>query len=486
MSFLREYIRETLDRGPVRMKLEIPIPPDLRAISRMFRSAGEELYIVGGAVRDTLLNKTPKDYDLATGAAPGVVIDIISQDPGNKVDLTGKSFGVVRVWTPDGSEYEIATFRKDIGSGRRPDRVEFTSIEDDVKRRDLTINALFYDMGSEEVVDYVGGIRDIKAGIVKAVGDPMQRFQEDKLRILRAVRFAARLGSDLDPKTEAAILAGNNLADVSPDRIRDEVVKGITTAQNATHFLELLRNLDLYSQIFPGLRVDPSAGANTKDVPVQLALILGDNNPSQVQSVLKSMKYSNDEVSAVIFLMKFPEVTKDSAPAMKKEFNRIKMDPDRLRGFAQSLGVNQKVIDSFLRFAAAKPAADPRDLMSQGLKGPDIGAAMHSAETDAYGRMLGELRYYVRGALRESMNDWRDVANKTISRYRGKIVDGLPNFLEVEFPTEPLAQSAEKKIRKDLQHKMVNISRFNRFLELHNTVSYRLDVGGLTRIEGTL
>ena len=401
MNLLREYIREALETRPARMKLGMSIPPDLRMISDMFRSAGEELYIVGGAVRDTLLNKTPKDYDLATGAAPEAVIDIVSNDPSNKVDLTGKSFGVVRVWTPEGNEYEIATFRKDIGSGRRPDAVEFTSIEDDVKRRDLTINALFYDMDSGEVVDYVGGIEDIKSGVVKAVGDPMQRFQEDKLRILRAARFAARLGSDLDPETEAAILSDNDLADVSPDRIRDEVVKGITTAQNVGHFLELLRNLDLYDQIFPGLQVDQNTSANTKDTPVQLALMLGANNPNQVKSVLKGMKYSNDEVATVIFLMKFPEITKDSAPAMKKEFNRIKMDPGRLQEFAPAANVSQKTVNSFLEFTSAPPAASPRDLMSQGLKGPEIGIAMQSAESDAYDRMLGQLREYVSCLIRE-------------------------------------------------------------------------------------
>ena len=428
MRLLREYIRETLESRPVRMKLNMSIPPDLRTISDMFRTAREELYIVGGAVRDTLLNKTPKDYDLATGATPEAVIDIVSKDPGSKVDLTGKSFGVVRVWTPEGNEYEIATFRKDIGSGRRPDAVEFTSIEDDVKRRDLTINALFYDMDSGEVVDYVGGIEDIKSGMVKAVGDPFQRFQEDKLRILRAARFAARLGSDLDPNTAAAILNDNDLTEVSPDRIRDEVVKGITTAQNVGHFLELLRNLDLYDQIFPGLQVGRNTGVNTKDVPVQLALMLGTNDPAQVKSVLKRMKYSNDEIASVIFFMKFSEISKDSAPAMKKEFNRIKMNSSRLQEFSQSANVSQKTVNSFLKFASAPPAASPRDLMSQGLKGPEIGLAMKSAESDAYDRILGELRKYI-GILLEFECPERDAHGW--GRYYEVAADDVPTVQEV-------------------------------------------------------
>jgi tRNA nucleotidyltransferase/poly(A) polymerase len=402
MTLLHEYIREAIESAPVRMRLDMPIPADLHAIHEIFQDVGQELYIVGGAVRDVLLDKSPKDYDLATGATPDVVQDILGQDPSNKVDLTGKSFGVVRVRTADGNEYEIATFRKDIGAGRRPDAVEFTSIQDDVKRRDLTINALFYDMNSGEVVDYVGGIGDVKSGVVKAVGDPRQRFGEDRLRILRAVRFAGRLGSDLDPETEKAILDDNDLSGVSPERIRDEVVKGVSQAHDVGHFLGMLADLNLYSQVLPGLRVNSGAGTSTRDVAVQLALVLSDNDPDQVRSVLRNMKYTNDEVSVVNFLMRFPTITRETAPGMKKEFNRIKLDPERLKEFGRSAGGEQKIIPAFLKFVASPPAANPRDLMSQGLKGPEIGSAMQSAESDAYEQMLRELlQKYVRNLLLE-------------------------------------------------------------------------------------
>ena len=405
MRLLREYIREAMEEKsePTRMPLNIPIPDDLRNISDAFSAEGQELYIVGGAVRDALLNKAPKDYDLATGASPEAVIDIVSKDPGSKVDLTGKSFGVVRVNTEDGNEYEIATFRKDIGSGRRPDAVEFTSIEDDVNRRDLTINALFYDMDSGEVVDYVGGIEDIKSGVVKAVGDPVERFQEDKLRILRAVRFAGRMGSDLDPETEAAIMEDNDLTEVSPERTRDELIKGLTSSQDIGHFLGLLDKLDLFPQIFPGLQVNPGAPAAAKDVPAQLSLILADNDPEQVKRVLKTMKYTNDEIDAVSFMLKFPNIARETAPAVKKEFIRLKMDPAQLQEFTKPAGVPKKVVDAFLAFAEAPPAASPKDLMAQGLKGPDIGKAMQDAESEAYAQMLGELRQYIRNVCYRSV-----------------------------------------------------------------------------------
>ena len=152
MNLLREYIGILLEQSqPTRTPLNLSIPSDLAKLHQVFKNAGLELFVVGGAVRDTLLNKTPKDYDLATGAPPDEVIALLSSDSSLKIDLTGKSFGVVRVWTPEGNEYEIATFRRDIGKGRRPDAVEYTTIEDDVNRRDLTVNALFYDMDSGAV-----------------------------------------------------------------------------------------------------------------------------------------------------------------------------------------------------------------------------------------------------------------------------------------------------------------------------------------------
>ena len=401
-----ECLRQTVRRlilevkKPTRMPLNLAIPPDLRSIHQSMKLAGKQLYIVGGAVRDTLMNKSPKDYDLATNAPPEEVIEILKSDPSLKIDLTGKAFGVVRVFTPENNEYEIATFRKDIGKGRRPDAVEFTSIEDDVNRRDLTINALFYDMDTGEAVDYVGGIEDIQKGIIRAVGDPAQRFDEDRLRILRAVRFAGRLGSDLDPTTKAAILVDNDLSGVSPERIRDEFIKGINSAQSLSDFLVLTDELQLFPQIFPNLSVSLDNISVHNNSTVQVALLLAGNDPRKVENVLKKMKYTNQETSTVKFLHEFANITPESAPRLKKEFNRVKIPKDVVKDFSDALGTpSPRAIDAFLEFAFAPPAANPRDLMSQGLKGPDIGAAVQDAEVEAYTNMLGELRSYVRSVL---------------------------------------------------------------------------------------
>ena len=241
---IKEILRESFMLES-RIKMSIPIPQDIMDIKDIFVKNGYKLFVVGGAVRDALLGKTPKDYDLATNAIPDKV-EAMMKKSGYKTLETGKAFGVINVFT-DSDEYEIATFRKDIGSGRRPDDVDFTTIDQDVKRRDLTINALFYDIDTGEVVDLVGGVDDLKKGIVKTVGSAEERFGEDRLRILRAIRFAGRLGSGLDPDVDAALTNDNNLDGVSSERIRDEFIKGIKTSKSAKHFLNLISKYKLWS-----------------------------------------------------------------------------------------------------------------------------------------------------------------------------------------------------------------------------------------------
>jgi tRNA nucleotidyltransferase/poly(A) polymerase len=407
---LRHYARLMLmlegkqSEEPRRQPLNLPVPGDLRPIVDMFNTSGHDLYIVGGAVRDALMNKTPKDYDLATDADPDRVLEVLSQDPELRTDLTGKAFGVVRVKTPDGEEYEIATFRRDIGKGRRPDAVEFTSIEEDVSRRDLTINALFYDLSTGEVVDYVGGIDDIQNKIVKAVGDPVERFDEDRLRILRAVRFAARMGSDLDPETESAILEDSALTGVATERIREEFIKGLQTAQSASNFLTMMEDLGLMERVFPGLSVNTRTETETNDTTVQLALMFHGQETQSLTSKLKSLKYTNDEVELIKFLHDFEGITKETAPMMKKQFKKLKEPESQLQEYVKAVGApTPRAAGAFVEFSSAPPAATARDLMSKGLKGPELGAALDAAESESYAQLVGEIRQYVRRVLIERL-----------------------------------------------------------------------------------
>lgn len=194
-------------------------------IVRTLRDHGHTAYLAGGCVRDELLGLDPKDYDVATDAEPGVISSLFP-----RTSEVGAAFGVVLVHHGPGRVTEVATFRKDFGYAdkRRPDRVEFTDAEHDARRRDFTINALFLDPfepdESKRVIDFVGGREDLTRGIVRAVGDPAERLDEDHLRALRAVRFACRLGFRLDDATAAAITThAAALAGVSRERIGDEV-----------------------------------------------------------------------------------------------------------------------------------------------------------------------------------------------------------------------------------------------------------------------
>ncbi len=195
-------------------------------LARRLKAAGHEALFAGGCVRDKLLGHPPEDYDIATSAVPSEVLELF---PGS--NEVGAHFGVV-IAKHCGHHVEIATFRTD-GSyrdGRRPESVTFSTPEDDARRRDFTINGLFEVPETGEVIDHVGGLADLKAGVIRAIGDPKARFTEDGLRLLRAVRFAARMGFTIEPETDNALRECAPLLDrISPERIRDEFSKILTS-----------------------------------------------------------------------------------------------------------------------------------------------------------------------------------------------------------------------------------------------------------------
>jgi len=220
-------------------------------IIRRLRDAGFEAYLVGGCVRDIVMGHEPKDYDIATSAQPPQVVGMFPES------LTvGAHFGVVIV-PGEAGNVEVATFRRDglYTDGRHPVHVEYAqSAEEDVRRRDFTINGLLYDPLQNKVIDYVGGQADISGRRVRAVGDPYQRFSEDRLRMLRAVRFAARFKFELDPAAADAIrtLAGE-IRLISAERIRDEILKILIEGQARRGF-ELLDSTNLLEQVLPEVK----------------------------------------------------------------------------------------------------------------------------------------------------------------------------------------------------------------------------------------
>ena len=232
----------TRDMGLGSMKRQLAT-----GIVRRLREAGHEAYFAGGCVRDQLLGREPLDFDVATSATPETVQALF-----RRTVPVGAKFGVILV-VEDGIAFAVATFRSDDAyvDGRRPSGVRFGSAREDAERRDFTINGLFLDPLGGEVVDFVGGQEDLRAGVIRAIGDAGARIAEDRLRMLRAVRFAARLGFTIEPATRAAIAAAApTITDISAERIGDEMVR-ILTEGGARPGFELLADTGLLAAVLP-------------------------------------------------------------------------------------------------------------------------------------------------------------------------------------------------------------------------------------------
>ena len=275
-------------------------------VVRTLRDAGHQALWAGGCVRDRLLGVAPKDYDVATSATPDEVREVF----GRKRTLAiGASFGVITVLGPKpAGQIEVATFRADgeYQDGRRPGGVTFTDAAEDARRRDFTINGLFYDPIDDEVIDYVGGRDDLDQQLIRAIGDPEERFAEDKLRMLRAVRFAATLGFEIDAATASAIRGhAAELTVVSAERIGAELRRVLTNAGRARG-LRLLRELELLKHTLPEVAMIDDEGLqafeavsgrlSASSLPVAVACLLQPHADSRaVAARCAALKFTRKE-----------------------------------------------------------------------------------------------------------------------------------------------------------------------------------------------
>ena len=218
-------------------------------IVRRLQTAGFAAFWVGGCVRDFLLGREPQDYDIATDARPEQIEKLFKRTIG-----VGRKFGVMVV-VEDGHQFQVATFRAeaDYMDGRHPEQVTFSDAQADARRRDFTVNGLFYDPIVEKLHDWVGGEKDLRAKIIRTIGSPDERFAEDHLRLLRAVRFAAQLDFEIEPQTFVALKANApKIGNISAERIRDELIK-LFSPPHAARGLVLLRDSGLLEPILPEL-----------------------------------------------------------------------------------------------------------------------------------------------------------------------------------------------------------------------------------------
>jgi tRNA nucleotidyltransferase/poly(A) polymerase len=295
-------------------------------IIRELRRLGHEAYLVGGCVRDMVMQIEPADYDIATSARPEEIIRIFP-----RTESIGAQFGVVLV-IHRGHPFEVATFRSDEAyiDGRRPTGVVFTDSKQDVLRRDFTINGLLYDPLDGHVIDYVGGQADIEAKIVRAIGDPLARFEEDKLRILRAIRFGARLGYTIEKQTWAAVRTmAPKIHQVSQERIREEITRILTEGQAPRGF-RMLEESGLRAEVLPELtwtaHIETTLGMLHRQTQPDFALaaLLHHTPVPDVAGIVERLKFSRAEMHHVCALVenlpRFSQVQQMSVSTLKRFF----------------------------------------------------------------------------------------------------------------------------------------------------------------------
>lgn len=401
------------------------------SIANKLKSHGFQALVVGGTVRDSLLGVVPKDVDIATDASPDEVESLF-----DKTIPLGKSFGVIVVVMPDGEQYEIATFRSDgkYSDGRRPEGVNFEkSPKEDASRRDFTINSMFIDPITHELHDYFGGKQDIENKLVRTVGSAKDRFNEDKLRMLRAIRFSVKLGFDLTNEVKEAIKEqAEGITKVSGERIRAEIVK-MLSSDSPDRAVRLLDETGLLQYVLPevsslkGVNQSPDhhpegdafehtvlvvKGLTRKPYITVLAGLLHDTGKAKTYSfnaeknkiqflkheedsailaeqAMRRLKFTRDEIKEVVFLVsnhmkmgKFDELKlyKQRMLAGEKYFDSL---VDLTVADHESTGASASELLKDVYRIKAMPKEEPlitsRDLMDLGIKSGEIYSKIFNA-----------------------------------------------------------------------------------------------------------
>jgi tRNA nucleotidyltransferase/poly(A) polymerase len=370
------------------------IPQSVKDLQLLFKSKGKKLYVVGGAVRDFLTGDKPKDFDLATDALPDEVLEIIGKD--YRTNLQGKSFGVVVVYTDDEPEgMEIATFREDVSKGRNPEVKLGVGIEQDVIRRDITYNSLFYDLDTKEIVDLVGGKNDLENGITRMVGDPIERFDEDSLRILRSFRFASRYGHPLHKDTEKAIEKRKQLENIDPEtgemkrisqeRVWEEMKKAFSQAKDYNYYLNFFTKFDMWSEVFPGSVINNEL-VDSKDFVVVIAnLFKLENTDGLERKLVQDYKIESEVATKVVFLIRLLSLTSELAFDMHKSKLQCHIEDKTILEWFRTQEINDPVKIKFVEY---KPTTSAQDLMSQGFKGKSLGDEIKRIEIEKFKSMI--------------------------------------------------------------------------------------------------
>ncbi len=423
-----------------------------REIAAHLRESGHLAYFAGGCVRDIVRRETPKDFDIATDAKPENVQKLFP-----RTYAVGAHFGVILV-VENGFQFEVATFRSDEAyiDGRHPSAVHFSSPEEDAKRRDFTINGMFYDPVAEEVIDFVGGCADIAARLLRAIGDPARRFAEDRLRMLRAVRLATILDYKIDKQTWDALLANaGSINKISAERIRDELIR-IFLSPNRARGWDLLDSSGLMRAVLP--EIDEMKGCKQPEqfhpegdvfehtrlmlrfllekvsVPLVFSVLLHDvakprtatvdetgrirfsghdrMGAEMTEKIMRRLRFSGAEIDATVEMVRQHMVFKDVPKMREAKLKRFIARPtfdDELELHRVDCEGSHRMLDNYeflLRKReefASEPIIPPPlvrgdDLIALGLKpGPRFGEILEAVETR---QLEGNLR------TREEALEW--------------------------------------------------------------------------------
>lgn len=363
--------------------MELQVPDCINILHKQFKNAGMELFLVGGSVRDHELKMIPEDFDLATNATADQIISIL----GNlyELDAVGKAFGVVMVFPEEISDgIEIATFREDLTIGRNPLVKQGSTIDKDVERRDFTCNALFYDLQHKVVIDLVGGKADIQNKILRMVGNPLDRIKEDKLRVLRAFRFASRFNFTIESELVKVLKANNTLDEVSPERIWKEFSNAFKQSPDFNVYLNLLTEFNMWEQIFPGLNINTDF-RKSDDLAVVMANLLRFNAPDTIAKILIPLGAGEKLINHIVFLMNFLDFKKEEVVKYHTLRSRIHL-PDHT--LIKWLELNQLDSVEHYTFVGFNPIIDSFELMSKGFHGPALGQEIVRIKTDMFHKML--------------------------------------------------------------------------------------------------
>jgi len=366
------------------------IPNSIKQLHKIFKENNKSLFLVGGSVRDYLNNEIPKDFDLATDATPDEVLEITN---GFKSNLQGKAFGVIVVRTTDG-DFEIATFREDVyndklGETRNPD-VKFTTIDKDVLRRDLTFNALFYDLDKQEIIDLVGGVDDMKNHIARFVGEPTQRIIEDPLRILRILRFSERYGFTIEKNSGSAIIDNvEKLSIITKERIWEEIVKAYKQSKNFYNYIWNLIGYNIADEIFKGLYIPKTHIKKNVSLEMHFSYLFMENNSLGLLDKMKfEFKMPHDFSRKVVFLLDLINLTSEKAIELYKKRAIIDVSDEELLIWYELAMLHKNEHKAFIKY---KPTANPEELMQNGFAGKALGYEITRINLETFNKIKNEI-----------------------------------------------------------------------------------------------